>query len=223
MNALTSTDPQTSASLSPHAARSLLSAGSYLAEIRLSRPCAPDLLERGLEQMGWSDVRPDLSSMPRPRPAPRARRPTHVRLVAKEPALTPIRGLVFLGRLRQPIAIRNTESFTWSLTHRFTTWEPYADVSRYTVKYFRLLTGAIYELRFLSRALPGKASRENVSGDLRAMGWDPEQLTSVKKNTRIPKRDAADMTLWLGVARWTKAKSYITGEEPFYFENVVAL
>ena len=204
--------------------RSILASGSYLAEICLSRPCAPELLDRGLAQMGWVDVQPDLSSMPRPRPAAiTTRRPTHVRLVRKEPEASTIRSLTFLGRLRQPIAIRNTKSVTWAITHRFTTWEPYEDVSRYTVKYFRLLTGTTYELRFLSRALPGKASRENVTDDLRAMGWAPERLTSVKKNTRIPKRSAADMTLWLGIARWTKAKSYTTGEEPFYFENVVAL
>lgn len=209
----------------PSAERTLLAAGSYLAEIRLARPCAADLLERGLEQMGWSDVRPDLSSMPRPRPAAIAttRRPAHVRLVAREPAIAPVRGLVFLGRLLKPIAIRNTESFTWALTHRFASWQPYADVSRYTVQCFRLLTGVAYELRFLSRALPGKASRENVTADLQAMGWAPEQLTSVQKNTRIPKRTAADMTLWLAIARWTKAKSYTTGEDPFYFEDCVAI
>ena len=196
--------------------RTLLAPGSYLAEIQLARPCAPDLLNRALEQMGWCEIYPDLSVLKRPAP--------HVRLIGKTPPPpAAIQSLLFLGRVAKPFAIRNAERVTWSLTHRFKTWDPYEDVARYTVKYFRLLTGARYEIRFLSRALPGKSSRENVTDELRAMGWAPERLTSVKKNTRIPKRSAADMTLWLGIGRWVKAKSYTTGEEPFYFEDVVPL
>lgn len=215
----------------------LLVPGSYLAEIRLERPCAPEVLERGLERMGFIEVYIDLSALPPPKPRPTtiSRRPPHVRSLGpggvKRPDVSAtLRGAHFLGRLDRPISLRNTESVTWGLAHRFKTWDPYENIRRYTIKYFRLITGVTYEIRFLVRALPGKSSRESVESELREMGglgnqrgWNPHRLTAVKKNMRMPGRSAADVTLWLGLATWLGPKSYITGDDPFYFEDVVPI
>ena len=205
--------------------RTILRPGSYLARIKIARPCSPDALTSGLERMGWGEVYPDLSAVPRARPTAVSRRPP-VRLIAKAQPTMPMletSGVLFLGRLDKPIALRSTSHVSWSLAHRFESWDPYADIRRFSCHYFRLLPGVTYEIRFLARALPEISSREAITADLRTMRWGPPQLCALKKNMRIPGRPNADMTLWLGIARWEGPKAYITGEDPFYFEDVQAV
>jgi hypothetical protein len=162
------------------------------------------------------------------RPTAIVRRPPHVRLAnAAAPVSSLVGSSLFLGQLTRPIALRQTESVAWSFAHPIKGWDPYADVRRYTVRYFRLMTGVTYEIRFLVRTRPQQSSREKVEEYLRGMagasgGFVPMRLAALKKNMRMPGRSAADVTLWIGLALWTGPKSYITGEDPFYFEDVVA-
>jgi len=189
----------------------VLEPGDHLVELELLRPCAPEVMEEGLARMGWSEVLLDLSVKKPPKGQ------EHAPWDLDDAGGTRFR---FVGRLEAPIRIRQHEQIRWLYAHRVS-FDPLGDL-KLTLVTHPLESGRAYEIRFLSR-LRAQPTRADVSAALALMGWEAIQLTAMKKDMRLPKRPGASVTLWLGIARWAAPMSYITAEDPFYFEDVVPL
>ena len=123
----------------------------------------------------------------------------------------------FVGRTSDPVTLLDREDARWAFVRKLAI-DPFAEL-RYKLEAFALATDVEYEVRFLSR-MRAQPTRPIVEDDLREMGWEPIKLSALKRDMRIPGRSGASVTLWLGILRWTGPASYITEDDPFYFEDV---
>ena len=188
--------------------RLICAPGSHLIEVEVRRPCTPEVLTLGLERMGWSDVMMDQS------------RQGAGRVAAKSDAAvsTVYR---FIARLNRHLLLQQRDDLVWLHTYRFEKLDPLSEDLKYGVRYFRLERDTNYEIQFFSR-LRAQPTRESICAALDSMRWwRSYKISAIKKDTRIPGRPGASVTMWAGVARWTGPRNYITSEDPVYFEDVV--
>ena len=188
------------------AARLICAPGSHLIEVEVRRPCSPEVLALGLERMGWANVILDPQ-----RASPRSGAKSEAGVFR------------FIGRLKRPLLLQQRDDLVWLHTYRFEKLDPLSEDLKYGVRYFRLERGTNYEIRFFSR-LRAQPTRESICAALDSMRWwRSYKISAVKKDTRIPGRPGASVTMWAGVARWAGPRNYITSEDPVYFEDIVAI
>jgi hypothetical protein len=180
----------------------LLSEGNYLIEMELGRPISSEVFKKAVERMGFQeailDEEPKIFE-------PSTEAPAQVR---------------FIAALDKPIEIQNTPYVRWFTVHRIT-FDPFANMNL-SLTLFPLQTKTTYELRLLAR-MKSEPTRAEVLRELTKMGWAPLRLSLLKKDMRLPGKPNASVTMWYALATWEKACSYITDQEPFFFEDVVAL
>lgn len=178
----------------------LLVPGIYLVEIDLARPVLPDVLARGLHDMGWSSIAFDRETL----------------LSTSSPPFL----LRFVGRLDRSIETQDTPFVRWGhvSTVPFDVFGP----MRLKVHPFRLFCGGTYGLRFMAR-MRSQEKRSDVLATLQEEGFQILKLSELKNNTRLPGRPGASVSFWYAIGVWTKPSSFVTTEYPFYFEDVAEI
>lgn len=171
----------------------LLLPGIYLVELSNTRPITRDVMVRGLESMGWTEIAPDES--------------------ASEVAR-------FVGKLARPIETRDTDSLRWS--HVSPVPFDLFGSMRLSVYPFRLMQNATYGLWLVAR-MRAHEKRADVESALEKEGFRILRLSELKNNTRLPGRPGASVSFWYVLAEWTKPSSYINTEYPFYFEGATEI
>ena len=188
------------------APRIICAPGSHLIEVEVRRPCTSEVLTLGLERMGWASVILDQSPQ---RASPRSGAKSEAGVFR------------FIARLNRPLMLQQRDDLVWLHTYRFEKLDPLSEDLKYSVRYFRLERDTNYEIRFFSR-LRAQPTRESICAALDYMRWwRSYKISAMKKDTRIPGRPGASVTMWAGVARWTGPRNYITSEDPVYFEDIV--
>lgn len=180
----------------------VLQAGDHLIELEIERACPREVLADGLRRMGFSEVLLDQSA------------PS----VPSAPSRSRVREQRFVGRLARSISVHQLAEARWTYARRLRT-----DIlSELKLKFtdHPLSSGKIYEARFLSR-MRSQPTRPMVEIDLHEMGWDVLKLSALRRDMRIPGRASASVTLWFAVLRWVGADSYVSEDDPFYFEDVI--
>lgn len=199
----------------------ILSPGVYLVELGSERPVSPENLLVALAMMGWDEVlldqsMPNHSTIAEPmKKAASEPKPSNLWSRSEEEYVSRFR---FVARLEDPIQIQESEAIHW-LYLQGISLDPFSDL-KLEIFPHQLETQGLYEVRFLSR-MRAQPTREALSAELVAMGWEPLKLSALKKNMRLPKRPGASVTMWYGLARWKGPMSYIVDEDPLYFEDVV--
>jgi len=196
----------------------ILSTGDYLVEMGTQRPIKQEDLLVALAMMGWGEVLLD-QSITKPGAAEES--------VSKEwglwsqPEGVFVNRFRFLGRLEETIQIAEHPAISW-LYLQGIAFDAIGDLTRLEVFPHQLRAGELYEMRFLSRiSKTERKNREVLFEQLKEMGWDTMKLSALKRNIRLPGNSGASVTSWYGFARWTGPMSYITDEDPLYFEDVV--
>lgn len=179
----------------------VLSPGDYLVELETILPCKREWLVEGFRQIGFSEVLLDQHPAPREKTA-----------LVREHCL--------IGRLTRPVRIKNQSDARWLCARRLKL-NVLADLRGKIVPY-ALVPGKTYECRFLSR-MKSQPTREMVEADLDEMGWDVLKLSALRRDIRVEGRDKTSVTLWFGILVWEETESYITEEDPFYFDDVVEI
>ncbi len=121
-----------------------------------------------------------------------------------------------LARLDRPIALDDRPGMRWLFVKALSI--PFLSDLVFQANPHTLRQGALYELRFLSRAKSNR-TRDSVKQELVDMGWKPVKLSAIKRNMTLPRRPAS-LTLWYGMAVWNHADSVIVNDDPFFFETV---
>lgn len=121
-----------------------------------------------------------------------------------------------LARLDRPIALDDRPGMRWLFVKALSF--PFLSDLTYQSNPHTLHQGALYELRFLSRA-KSNPTRDSVKQSLVEMGFRPVKLLAFKRNMKLPRRPAS-LTLWYGMAIWDRADSVIVNDDPFFFETV---
>ena len=191
----------------------VLNPGTYLIEIASVRPIEQDELTTQLAAWTFKDVILDQSSHD----------PTRLR--AKAATLGTVLGVKhyrFVAKVETPIAIQDTPFLRWVFVH-LSPLDLHAEPQkRIPIKPFRLLSGKVYAMRFLSR-MKAQKTREEVSELLAYMGFAPIKVTGLRRNMRVEGRPNISMTRWYALGEWQKADSYVLEEDPFIFEDVVPI
>jgi len=120
----------------------------------------------------------------------------------------------FVARMPYTVTVSNVPGMFWKCI-RTLIMDPWAEIN-FSVRPLPLKTNAVYELRFMSRDKKARA-RGDVCTLLEAMGFQPQKLLLFRKNVRIPRRPNVSVSEWLAIAKWVKAKSVTTSEDPFFF------
>ncbi len=121
-----------------------------------------------------------------------------------------------LARLDRPIALDDRPGMRWLFVKALSI--PFLSDLVFQAHPHALKQGALYEIRFLSRAKSNR-TRDSVKQELTNMGWKPIKLSAIKRNMTLPRRPAS-LTLWYGMAVWNHADSVIVNDDPFFFETV---
>lgn len=175
----------------------ILQAGDHFIELE-TRPYPQEMLVEGLRRRGFTEILLDQN------PEQIARK-------------TLARKQRFLGRLSRPIIVHQQPRDRWTYVRRLNTnvW------SNPKLKFcdYQLIKNHLYETRFLSR-MRSTPTRPMVEDDLDQMGWDVLHLSALRRDMRIPGRDTTSVTLWFAILRWDEADSYVSEDDPFYFEDV---
>jgi len=198
----------------------ILSPGTYLVELGSERPISPENLLVALAMMGWDEVlldqsMPNHSTIVEPAKKSFGPKPSNLWSRPEEEYTSRFR---FVARLEDPIQVQENPAIRW-LYLQGVSLDPFSDL-KLEIFPHQLETQGLYEIRFLSR-MRAQPTREVLSTELVAMGWEPLKLSALKKNMRLPKRPGASVTMWYGLARWKGPMSYIVDEDPLYFEDVV--
>src|SRR5271156_224367 len=175
----------------------LLSPGNYIVEVVFARPVRRPFLLRGLEGLGFQDVRLDAS--------------------VSEITIESI-DIIFIAHLEEEIELSDTELVQWKNIRRLTV-DPYAGLS-YKLVLFPLKREREYETRFFS-FVKGTPTKESVTQHLQAMGWQVKSLCQLQRNMHIPSHPQTDVTLWCAVLHWPGAYAFITDIDPFLFEDCI--
>jgi hypothetical protein len=123
----------------------------------------------------------------------------------------------FLGRLTSPIAIRNLSSMRWLRIVKLPL-DPFAPMT-FQLHPFVVKRGQTAALRFLSRDKTVRA-KSDVQALLTTMGFSPNEVFLVRRNMRIPGRNATSVSEWVGFGTWNLADSVVTCDDPFYFADL---
>lgn len=179
----------------------ILPVGCHLVDLRIARPTTQEILTEGLGRIGFDNVTLDQE------PSPIAENGSRV--------------VRFVGRLPRPIGLVDTSAIAWGESHPVSLDLASTDLRERTEP-FRLVQGARYELRLVARmkAQPNRIAFEEC---LAAMGFRIDRMIALKRDMRIRGRPNTSATLWYGFATWIHAHSYTVPDDPFYFEDVLAV
>lgn len=180
----------------------VLEAGDYLIELETQKACPREILTEGFRRMGFSEVLVDQSA---PASKDAFRKPL-------------VREHRLVGRLTNPITTHQQRSNVRLTYARRLQTDILSELKLKFVDH-PLTSGKIYESRFLSR-MRSQPTRPMVEADLKEMGWEVLKLSALRRDMRIPGRDNASVTLWFAVLRWSEVDSYVSEDDPFYFEDV---
>jgi hypothetical protein len=125
----------------------------------------------------------------------------------------------FLGRLGQPIALRDRPAIRWR------TWACTIDALGLVPDErvpMDLKRDQVYEVRFLTRAraLPSRAA---VIAAAEAWGLHVEILSLLQGDLRLEIMPGASHDLWYARGLWTKGDSVTTIEDPFAILDATAV
>ena len=187
----------------------VLHPGTYLIEIASPRPIEQDELTLQLTAWTFKDVILDQSSHD----------PARLRAKAAPIGAKHYR---FVAKVETPIAIQDTSFLRWVFVHLAPLDLHAEPQKRIPIKPFRLLSGKVYAMRFLSR-MKAQKTREEVSELLAYMGFSPIKVTGLRRNMRVEGRPNISMTRWYAIGEWQKADSYVLEEDPFIFEDVIPI
>jgi hypothetical protein len=190
----------------------ILFSGIHLLEIEFARPVSEDVVKHALSSMGFNDIILDQSL---PTDTIQWGKPNEELVKFRD---NPIWHR-FIGKLNHPINILNTDLVRWIYQHQI-----HADFNPFEEKDdkffpFNLETGKVYDLQFLAR-MRAQPTRNAICETLALMGFKPIKIIALKRNMRIPGRPNTSITRWYGIAEWSGPDSYISSEDPLYFENV---
>lgn len=130
----------------------------------------------------------------------------------------------FTAYLPRPLTIESAADLRFQAVHRLA-FDPSASLTdeprgpRLRMQPFPLVTGKVYDLRFLSRDKTAR-SKEAVKSLLDKMGFAPAEVMLLARNLRVPGRPATSLSEWLGVGTWRAPASIVTSDDPFYFAEV---
>ena len=183
----------------------ILEPGGHLIELATNVPCRQEVLLAGLQRIGFRNVLFDQS---------RARSSAHF----------PVREHRCVGELMLPVQIHQTDKMRWTYVRRMSL-DTARDVNRdFRLKLvsFELETGTLYEAIFISRDRT-QPTRQIVEQHLNEMGFIPVKLAALHRDKRLEARSAASVSVWFGLLQWDAPPSYVTEDDPFYFEELVAV
>lgn len=207
----------------------ILARGDHLLEVELARPAQPEVFVRALRRMGFVEVIVDQSSTVKALPDPAEASSERAVAVwerwrewgSPTAAVSledgPLR-FRFVGRLDTPIRLVDTPFVRWIYAHA-SGIDLMADPSREPFEPAALERGGVYETRFLAwmRTQP---TRRAICESLGIMGFQPLKITSLRRNIKLPGLPGTNIVLWYGVARWERPDSYVSAEDPFFFETI---
>lgn len=179
-----------------------LAPGYHLIELATAVPCRQDVLLAGLSRIGFQGIRTD-RSRPIPSFAVREHR--------------------FIGDLKQAVMLHQKDAMQWTFARPLS-----VDVGR-SIRTFRLRLeafelepGTLYEALFLTRER-SQPTRAIVEQHLSEMGFIPIKLVSLQDDIRLDTRPDTSVAIWFGLLEWDAPASVLTEEDPFYFEDLVAV
>lgn len=192
---------------SPAAKADVLEPGDYLVELETPSRFTIAVATLGMRQLGFARV-----------------------FIDAPPRVERLSGLIrCVGRLPVPLAVRSTAALRWRSVRRLK-----IDLFKKPDKegeLFHLAPEHLYEVRFLSRPVKHKdldlhgsapdPERAFITDRLAKWRWETEILSVIRRDERVKERPDVEVTLWFGLLRWTGPESFVTGEEPFAFDDVV--
>jgi hypothetical protein len=128
-----------------------------------------------------------------------------------------------LVRLDRPIIARDTEWMRWVYVRKLS-FDPFAGMSANVFlpgnfRPFPLIPGKVHELRFLTRD-KSQPTRDDVRRALSDLGFGDVKLHAVRRNVRLPGKPSTSLSLWWALGRWDGPSSFVTPEDPLYFDHV---
>lgn len=202
----------------------ILFAGYHLLEIEFKRPVSEDILQRALLSMGFENSIVDQSIIKQtpiididaPKPIIELWRKWNEWGTPGYNSDAQIR-YRFISELKNPIQIQNTNHINWIYQHQLSL-NPFEDLEERFNPY-ELKSKKIYDIKFLAR-MRSQPTRIAICETLALMGFKPIKILALKRNMRIPGRPNTSITRWFALAQWDGPASYISSEDPLYFENV---
>lgn len=190
----------------------ILFSGNHLIELEFARPVSEDVVRHALGSMGFSDVLLD-QSLPND-PVQWGRPGTEIEKFRADPIW-----YRFIGNLIQPLRILNTDLVRWIYQHQLhSDFNPFED-KEHPFFPFNLDNGKIYDLQFLAR-MRAQPTRNAICETLAIMGFKPIKVMAIKRNMRLAGRPNTSITRWYAIGEWSAPDSFVSTEDPLYFENV---
>lgn len=181
-----------------------LEPGTYLLQLSLTRPISRDKFIAGLTKMGLSKI-----------------------IVDDEEAWGhPSASVAFIAVVERAIQTSHASCFVCGEVHVRLSFAHICQSSLFEdltceLHPYELIEGGIYELRFLTRRR-SHPKKEDVLRFLGLMGWGLRSpLCVIKRNMHIKGKPNTEFAQYHVFAKWLQPSSYITAEEPFYFEDVL--
>ena len=183
----------------------ILEPGLHLIELVTRTPCRRDVIVEGLRRMGFDGALPDQSR-------------------ARAEQSFPIREHRLIGDLKQSITLHQRDIMQWTYARRLAMSNIGRDPREYRLRLetFDLEPGVLYEALFLSREQT-QPSRAIVEENLNEMGFIPVKLSAIHRNARIPGRQQTSVTSWFGLLEWDSTPCQVSEDDPFYFEELIAI
>jgi hypothetical protein len=138
-----------------------------------------------------------------------------------------VTSISFIGRLEKAIGLIDTPKVSWKFVHKILSpwakgkFDSFTNITQ-KVGFQQLATSRSYEIRFVAR-MKSEPTPQEVATQLKEMGWKDIRICLLKKDIRLQDRPRAQCSLWYGVATWRKNFSYITDQDPFFFEDAILL
>lgn len=204
----------------------VLEPGDYMAELAFARPLAAGALTEAMTQVGFESLVLDASLRDEDPIAPADWTSPQDLDVTRIFASGPPTLVRFFGRLTQPIVPTDGPEVAWLFAER-AGFDVYAEIrGDEALVPHELVAGNGYGFRLVSRMRAQQSRAAVVHALTELMGFDHLHLTALKRDMRLPGRPGASDMLWYGRARFAPknmapgAKSYLTIEDPFFFQDV---
>ena len=180
-----------------------LEPGHHLIEVATAMPCRQDVLLAGLSKLGFAGLRLDQSR-------------------ARGAAQLPVREHRFLANVTKRVALHQKGVVNWLYAQELVTDMTVAqDMRTFRLKLeaYALEKGDLYEAVFLSRER-SQPTRQIVEEHLNEMGFFVDALTCIQRDVRLPDRPGVSTALWFGLLEWSAPASFVSEDDPFYFEQL---
>lgn len=183
----------------------ILEPGLHLLEVVTQVPCRREVLLEGLSRIGFKGLLPDQSRI-------------------RAEAAFPTREHRVIGDLTRGVTLHQRDIMEWTYVRRLAMTNVGREMKDYRLKLsaFDLEPGVRYEALFMSRART-QPSRKIVEEHLNDMGFVIDKLTAVQRDARIIGRQTTSVTIWFGILEWDSVASPVTEDDPFYFEELIAI